>query len=132
YLTLLWQATERPMVVVVDGNKQLEVLSELLETFFELLTPDARPLAIPALDVIPNQRLSPHNEITEKRAIGLWRLATRRVPLTITPVAGALVRTEGPEFYRQLALPLRVGDELPLEEITRHLDSIGYQRREPV
>ncbi|MDX2152830.1 MAG: transcription-repair coupling factor [Bryobacteraceae bacterium] len=132
YLTLLWQATERPLVVVVDGNKQLEVLGELVETFFELLIPDGRPLSIPALDVIPNQRLSPHNEITEKRAIGLWRLATRRVPLTMTPVASALLRTEPPEFYRQLALPLRVGDEVALEDVTRHLESIGYERREPV
>ena len=37
YLVLLWEVTERPFLVVVDGNKQAETLSELIETFFDLL-----------------------------------------------------------------------------------------------
>ncbi len=135
YLVLLAQATERPLLVVVDGNKQADTLLELVETFFDLLVdrPDLpAPQAIPAYDVLPHQRLSPHNEIVEKRAIGLWRLATQKVPITIAPIASALLRTETPEFYRQLALTLRRGEELPLDLLTAHLESIGYERREPV
>ncbi|HZT37172.1 MAG TPA: transcription-repair coupling factor [Bryobacteraceae bacterium] len=135
YLTLLWQATERPLIILAAGNKQAEALSELIETFFDLLVerPDLpRPQFIPALDVLPHQRLSPHSEITEQRAIGLWRLAVQNVPLTVAPVASALLRTEPPEFYRQLALTLRVGEELPLDDVMAHLESIGYERREPV
>ncbi len=134
YLVLLWQATERPFVLVVDGNKQAETLTESIETFFDLLvTSDVpRPQLVPALDVLPAQRLSPHNEIAEQRAIGLWRLAMGRAPITVTPVASALLRTEAPEFYRQLALTLRVNDEVPLEDVLAHLESIGYEKREPV
>jgi transcription-repair coupling factor (superfamily II helicase) len=135
YLTLLWQATERPLIVVVDGNKQAEALFELAGTFFDLLVqrPDLpRPQLIPALDVLPHQRLSPHSEITEQRGIGLWRLAVQKVPVTIAPVASALLRTEAPEFYRQLALTLRSGEEIPMDLLTSHLESIGYERREPV
>ncbi len=87
---------------------------------------------IPALDVLPHQRLSPHNEIEEKRAVGLWRLSSHRIPITIAPVASALLRTESPEFYRQLALVLRTGEEIPLDDLVQHLDSIGYEKREPV
>ena len=54
------------------------------------------------------------------------------MPITILPVASALLRIEPGDFYRQLALKLRVGDELPLEEVVAHLESIGYERREPV
>ncbi|HEY6987232.1 MAG TPA: transcription-repair coupling factor, partial [Bryobacteraceae bacterium] len=90
------------------------------------------PQLVPALDVLPHQRLSPHNEIEEKRAIALWRLSTQKVPITIAPVASALLRTESAEFYRQLALTLRTGEELPLEDLVQHLESIGYERREPV
>src|SRR5208282_1977838 len=36
------------------------------------------------------------------------------------------------DFYRQLALTIRVGDELPVEDLLQHLDSIGYEKREPV
>ncbi len=135
YSVLLYQATEKPLLILVDGNKQAETLLETIEVFFDMffegrdLTP---PQLIPALDVLPHQRLSPHNEISEKRAVGLWRLSTQKVPITIVPLASALLRTEPASFYRQLALTLRAGEEMALEDLTQHLDSIGYQRREPV
>ena len=134
YSVLLWQATGRSLIIVVDGNRQAEALAEAVRTFFKLLADDGRvePQLLPALDVLPLQNLSPHAEICEQRAIGLWSLATQRVPITILPVASALLRIEPGEFYRQLALKLAVGDELPLEEVVAHLESIGYQRREPV
>jgi transcription-repair coupling factor (superfamily II helicase) len=134
YLVLLWQATERHLLIVVDGNKEAESLGELVETFFELLITSElpHPQTIPAIDVLPSQRLSPHSEIAEQRAIGLWRLASGKASISITPVASALLRTEGPEFYRQLALTLRTGEEIPLEDLLAHLASIGYEKREPV
>jgi transcription-repair coupling factor (superfamily II helicase) len=135
YIVLLGQSAERPLLVIVDGSKQAETLTELVETFHDLLASgrDSQgPQTIPALDVLPSQNLSPHNEITEQRAIGLWRLATRNVPITITPIASALLKTETREFYKQLALTLRTGEEIPLEDLTAHLDSIGYEKREPV
>ena len=60
YIVLLWQATERNIVVVVDGNKQAEALGELVDTFFDLLvTSDLpRPQSIPGMDVLPAQRMS--------------------------------------------------------------------------
>ena len=68
---------------VWDGNRQAEALSEAVHTFFDLLSTDDRngPQLLPALDVVPLQNLSPHAELLEQRAIGLWRLANRRVPL---------------------------------------------------
>lgn len=135
YLVLLYQATDKPLFVLVDGNKQAETLHESLEVFFHLLF-DGRdlpePLLVPALDVLPHQRLSPHSEIAEERAVALWRLSAQRVPITIAPVAAALLRTESADFYRQVALTLRVGEELPLEDVVQHLESIGYERRDPV
>jgi len=135
YLTLLYAGTEQPLFVVVDGNKEAETLLEATEVFFELLLKDrdlSPPQLIPALDVLPQQHLSPHNEIVEKRAVGLWRLSSQKVPITIVPVASALLRTESADFYRQLALTLRPGEEIPLEDLVQHLESIGYERHEPV
>ena len=134
YAVLLWQASGRPLMIVVDGNKQAEALSEAVQAFFSLVASEERnePLLLPALDVLPLQNLSPHAEILEQRAIGLWRLASQRVPITVVPVAAALLRIAPAEHYRQLALKLRVGDDLPLDEVVEHLESIGYERREPV
>jgi transcription-repair coupling factor (superfamily II helicase) len=135
YLVLLYQATEKPLFILVDGNKQAETLLESIEVFFNLffegrdLPP---PQLIPALDVLPHQRLSPHNEISERRAVGLCRLSGQKIPIAIAPIASALLKTESAAFYRQLAVTLRASEEIPLEELTQHLDSIGYQRREPV
>jgi len=135
YAVLLWQATERPVLLVTSGPKEAENLAELLGTFFELLSPSRAlpgPQLLPAFDVLPFQHLSPHSEIREQRAVALWRLATGRTPLTVTPLASALLRTEPPEFYRSLALTLRRGDELALEVLVAHLEGTGYQRRDPV
>ena len=135
YLVLLWQLTERPLLVVTDGNQSAETLLELTGTFFDLLIgrPEAgSPQLLPALDVIPGQNLSPHTEISEQRAIGLWRMAAAKVPITIAPVGSALLRIHNGDYYRRLAVELRVGEELPLETIEAHLVSIGYEKREPV
>jgi transcription-repair coupling factor (superfamily II helicase) len=73
YLTLLWQATERPIVLVTGGSKQAEALQELVSTFFDLLVHQSglqRPQLIPALDVIPSQRMSPHSEISGRSGCG--------------------------------------------------------------
>ena len=107
YTVLLWQVSERPLIVIADGNQRAEVLAELTGTFFDLLIgrPEVgRPALLPALDVLPGQRLSPHSEISEQRAIGLWRMAKGNSPITIAPVASALVRTHDAEYYRRLAL----------------------------
>ena len=135
YSVLLWQLTERPLAIVVDGNKEAEALFEALETFYVLLVPgrdQGGPQLLPAMDVLPMQGMAPHAAICEQRAVGLWRLATRRVPITVTPVASALLRLEPADLYRQLALTLRVGDEVPLEDVVAHLESVGYEHREPV
>ncbi|MCU0247936.1 MAG: DEAD/DEAH box helicase, partial [Bryobacter sp.] len=134
HLVLIWQLTGKPLLVVTDGNRQAETLFESLATFFELLVEDthARPQLLPALDVLPHQNLSPHSELVERRAVGLWRLATGAAPVTVTPVGSLLLKTASANSYRQLALHLTARDEIPMEDFVAHLESIGYERREPV
>src|SRR5262249_58967297 len=101
YAVLLWQEVRRPLVVVVDGNKEAETLFEILNVFFALLASDARygPQLLPAPDVIAGQRLSPHAEISEQRAIGLWRLASGQAPITIPPGAAARPPVQTGDYY---------------------------------
>ncbi len=134
YAVLLYQITERPIFLVTDGSKQAETLCEAVGTFLHILALDDGEKAqlLPALDVVPGQGMSPHAEILESRATGLWKLSTRRVPITVTPIASALLRIETADFYRQLATVLRQGDEIPQGDLIQHLESIGYERREPV
>ena len=72
YAVVLWQLTERPILLVTAENQSAEALTELTDTFFHLLIgrPEAgEPQLLPALDVLPGQNLSPHNEVAEQRAI---------------------------------------------------------------
>ena len=135
YLALLAQEIQRPMIVVVDGAKQAEALTELLETFAAMfsMSRDARgPQLLPALDVLPHQHLSPHSGITARRAVALHRLATGAAPITVVPAGAALLRTETPEFHRRQAITLTLNEEMSMQDIAQHLVSIGYQRHEPV
>ena len=134
YLVHLWQATGRQLLVVVDGNQQAEALFDPLKTFFEMLAPEGEPapLLLPAFDVLPHQALSPHDDISQQRAVGLWRQASQRVPIVIAPAASAMFRVAEAEDYRQLALHLKLNDEVPIETLVQHLQSIGYAPREPV
>lgn len=135
YLTLLWESLQTPMLVVAASNRAAEQLAALLDAFHSLLIPPAgasRPILLPAFDVLPGQGLSPHTEIKEQRAVGLYRMATARCSIAVAAVQAALWRCEPASFYRQLAVTVRAGDEIGLEELAAHLDSVGYTRRDPV
>lgn len=132
-LGLLWFKTHKPMLVVTDGNREAEGLLEAANCFLTLLeTEGARAQLVPALDVLPHQKLTPHSEILEQRAIGLWKLSSGRAPITIAPVASAMLRVAAPSFYKQLVLSLKENEELGIEDLTQHLKQIGYEMREPV
>ena len=87
---------------------------------------------LPALDCSPYEGRSPHAEIQEQRAVALWSLARGGVRVIFAPVAAALGRFRESAFYSSLALELKVGDELNLDDLVEHLRSVGYEPGEPV
>ena len=134
-IALTWQFTNQPILVLTDGNREAELLLEATNTFLGILSNgDPKVLAqlVPALDVLPHQKLAPHSEILEQRAIGLWRLSTHRAPVSIAPIASAMLRVAAPSFYRQLVLTLKENEEVSLDDLSSHLRRIGYSVREPV
>ena len=90
YLVLLWQATERPLLVVADGNQRAELLAELIgdvfrSSDFARRTRDARS-CFPRSTCCPARSSRRIPKSAEQRAIGLWRMANGHVPITIAPV----------------------------------------------
>ncbi len=132
YCALLHAATRRPQILIVDGNKQAEALYPLLRTFCDLLDPGHAPLLLPALDVLPGQAMSPHAEILAARASAFCQLANGSAGIVLVPVAAALARTEAPAYYQQLTQTLRVYEEVPLDDLALHLESVGYEKADPV
>ncbi len=135
YAALLHLRTERTVAVVVGSSAAADVLAETAGAFFELLevsTHRVAPFVLPAHDVTPYDGLPPHAEISEKRAIGLWRMADQQASVVVAPVASALLQTASADFLRNFCWKIEVGDEFDLADLEEGLEAAGFVRHEPV
>src|SRR4029077_1530192 len=127
-IILLRRRVERPSVLVVADNRAAEELVPVLRAFCEL-TGAADPesvVSLPARDVLPFQNLSPHPEIQEERATALWKIATGRAAIVVSPVAATTILVRSADYYADLARVLRRGESFDLERLLEHLNTVGY------
>jgi transcription-repair coupling factor (superfamily II helicase) len=133
-VVLLRRTVERPFVLVVADNRAAEELLPVLRAFCEL-TGAADPdsvVSLPARDVLPFQNLSPHPEIQEERATALWKIATGRAAIVVSPVTATTILLRSPEYYADLARVLRRGEIFDLEKLLEHLNTVGYSATDVV
>ncbi|HKS65597.1 MAG TPA: transcription-repair coupling factor [Candidatus Acidoferrales bacterium] len=121
----------RPLIVLVESNERADELLAPLRWFYRALTGkgSTRVLTLPAHDVLPYEGRSPHPEISEDRAVALWRFTAGEADILVVPVASALVRMREREFYAQLARTIERDQEIPLEEFLDFLSSAGYEKQ---
>jgi transcription-repair coupling factor (superfamily II helicase) len=130
----LARRTGKTAIVLTSDNETAERLCQTALTFFHWVG-DYSPASariLPAFDVTPYQSRSPHPEILERRAVTLWNLAHGRTRALFVPMTAALGRFREAAFYRSLALELKPGDDVALQDLAEHLAAIGYERAEPV
>src|ERR1700758_668045 len=128
-LLVLWRrAAERPLIVVVNDNRAVEDFVPILRGFCELTAacdPDS-VASLPARDVLPFQNLSPHPELQEERATALWKIATGKASIVVTPIAATAILQRSAEYYSELARILRRGESFDLDNLLGHLNTVGY------
>ncbi|MGB8062447.1 MAG: transcription-repair coupling factor [Candidatus Sulfotelmatobacter sp.] len=127
-LVLLRRAAERPLIVVVNDNRAIEEYVPVLRGFSEL-TAACDPesiVALPARDVLPFQNLSPHPELQEERATALWKIATGKAAIVVTPIAATAILQRSADYYTDLARTLRRGESFDLDNLLAHLNTVGY------
>jgi transcription-repair coupling factor (superfamily II helicase) len=131
---LLGRALGRPLLLVTSTNRRAEALVEPLRFFYSVLTgrPESSVVFLPAHDVSPYRGLSIHPDIAEARAVGLWKLANGEAEAVVAPVGTALGRLANREAYVGLGRTVQPRDRLEMEELVGYLESVGYERREPV
>ncbi len=125
-------ALDRSVIFLVESNARAEDFIEPLRFFYRALsgrTP-AEVESLPAHDVLPYDGRSPHPDISEARAVALWRLVTGTARVMVAPVAAAQMRLRDAGHYRNLAKTIARDAEIPLEELLEHLTVVGYQRQE--
>ncbi|MFZ0734207.1 MAG: transcription-repair coupling factor [Candidatus Sulfotelmatobacter sp.] len=127
-LVLLRRAAERPLILVVNDNSATEDFVPVLRGFCEL-TAACDPesvVSLPARDVLPFQNLSPHPELQEERATALWKIATGKASIVVSPVAATAILQRSAEYYTDLARTLRRGESFDVEDLLAHLNTVGY------
>ena len=129
--TLVAAELGRPAVFIVESNQRAEALVEPLRWFYRAVTdkPGHRVVHLPALEVLPYDGRSPHAEISEDRAVALWRFANGDADMMIAPVQAALWRMRESEFYRHLALTIERDQDIPHRELLDFLSSAGYDKQ---
>ena len=135
YLLLLYKQTDRPMVLLVESNPVAEALCETLAAFHDLLDFSKHrgpPFVLPAHEVLPYHGQSPHPEVSERRGIGLWRIAEGAASIAVVPIRSALMKIPRKEFLRNLAWRIEIGDEFFVEDLLEGLVSVGYGKHDPV
>jgi transcription-repair coupling factor (superfamily II helicase) len=130
YLPLFVRASNAPAVMIVADNKAAEALHTAVLAACDLhgALPPESVLRLPGHDVLPFENLSPHLEIQEHRAATLWKIATGQARLIIAPLEAACMRLFPRDYYRALALQLRVGEEHLPDMLVEHLLSVGYTK----
>jgi transcription-repair coupling factor (superfamily II helicase) len=125
---LLQRQAERPFILVVADNRAAEDLLPVLGAFAELTgsTDPDTIVSLPARDVLPFQNLSPHPEIQEERATALWKIATGRASIVVSPVSASTILLRAPDYYADLARVLRRGETFDLDKLLEHLNTVGY------
>jgi len=121
----------RPTLFLTESNQRAEAFLEPVRYFYRAITgkPRRRVAHLPALDVVPYEGRSPHAEISEDRAVALWRWASGEVDLLIVPVQAALWRFREPEFYRHLARTIERDQTILHEDLLEFLSSAGYDKQ---
>ncbi len=130
FYALLHRSIARPVIVVVSDNRAMDELLPLVRSLGELtgaVAPDA-VIGVPAYDVLPFENLSPHPEIQEARATGLWKIATGAASVVVTPLAATAMRLREAEFYAELARVVRRGELVDPEQLVEHLRLVGYSQ----
>ena len=133
-LVLLRRSADRPLIVVVNDNRAVEDFVPVLRGFCELTAAcDADSIvALPARDVLPFQNLSPHPELQEERATALWKIATGKASIVVSPVAATAILQRSADYYTDLARTLRRGESFDVDNLLAHLNTVGYSSADVV
>ncbi len=119
-----------PAIFLVDSNQRAESFLEPMRWFYRAVTgkPARRVVHLPAHDVLPYENRSPHAEISEARAVALWRIATGEADILIAPVQAALWRLRERTFYRDLARNVARDESVAHEDLIGFLEGAGYEK----
>jgi transcription-repair coupling factor (superfamily II helicase) len=130
-LPLAFAKLGRPTILLVESNARAEAMIDPVRWFYRAVTgkPGHRVAYLPAHEILPYESRSPHAEISEARAVSLWRFAMGEADLLVAPIQAAMWRMRQPDFYRQLARTIERDETIAHEELIGFLVGAGYEKQ---
>ncbi|HUO36249.1 MAG TPA: transcription-repair coupling factor [Candidatus Acidoferrum sp.] len=121
----------RPLVVFFESDQRAESFLDPVRYFYRAVTgkPGRRVAWFPSLGVLPYDERSPHAEISEARAVSLWRFSNGEADVLLMPVQAGVWRLREPAFYRQLARTIARDQCIAQEDLLGYLVSAGYDKQ---
>jgi transcription-repair coupling factor (superfamily II helicase) len=130
-LSLLANETNRPLLIITPTMREAESLFSDL-AFFLGEKKDVSPIEkrlhlLPAWEVLPFERLSPHPDQVAARLEGLYYLLEGQAPILVSTPAALMQKVVPKESLKQSYLYLVKGEEVSRERLLEHLVGWGFQ-----
>ncbi len=123
---LLGPRAAQAALVLVPSREAADALQEDLATLVPPLR--ARLRCLPPLEALPHDPLPPPPEVVGERLRALADMASGLPVVVLAPVAATLRLVPTGAALASVRTVLRVGQEVPLEQVVRHLAESGYER----
>ena len=129
----LGRRVQKPLVIVAPTAKELEAWEMDLD-FWTTHVDDGKTSVsvIPSFETDPYAGVSPHAETLERRALGLWQVASGRTDILLTTARALVTRVYSPESHLKLGEVLKRGEETDPGALTARLITAGYKQEEPI
>jgi transcription-repair coupling factor (superfamily II helicase) len=125
-------SSERPLLVVVPHERELEIAAQDLRTLAAEAGRSGLVLPIPTPGPSPFRGLPRHPDAAARRAAALHAAGQRRLSAVVVSPAGLLRPVLARRLFETRVFTLRAGDEMTPEILLEALDESGYRREDPV
>jgi transcription-repair coupling factor (superfamily II helicase) len=116
---------------VCRTNREAEELASDL-SFLLPKSDQERVVVLPGAETDPYRGLSPHPEILEERAAGLWKLLHGFQGFALASLSSLMTRLPSVSDFLANSVRLEVGSFLPMSHLLMRLRQLGYVREDPV
>jgi transcription-repair coupling factor (superfamily II helicase) len=118
----------RPTVVIVGDTESAEYL---VDDLFSMLGEGAA-LLFPAWEVRPYDQISPDSDVTGQRISAMHALRQAQSVIVVTTVRAMMQRTLPPALFDLTTIEIKVGEEIPFEDLIARANRLGFDRTDMV
>ncbi len=126
-----YQRRGGPVLWLCLNNQEAAEIAENLRYFLPPLESD-QVLILPGVESDPYRGLSPHPDLSARRAAALWRIAAGYSGIVVVPLLALISRLPKRGEFLRRRIHLSLGTSFSRDRLIARLRSLGYVREDPV